>query len=289
MATEGGHTSDYDPRLTPKLCAEAVRVIRSFSFAGAHVVIVGGLVPSLLVPHPEPGIERHIGTQDLDLCLSIALIEGNVGNYDRLERSLKHAGFEMAREDGQAVSWRWLGGVDMPLTVEFFCAAGPGREPGRLYRPGGVVGGKLSALVLWAGRLIDADTRQVELEVALPGGGGTTRQPVQVAGPAAYLAAKADALGRRNKNKDAYDIVWLVESWPGGQTELARELLATSIARDPEFFDALRVLGQEFSSIDSAGAVKYARFMAEDTASRERQARRAVGALTALLRALKES
>lgn len=54
MATEGGHTSEYDPRLTPKLAAEAARVIRGFSFAGAHVIIVGGLVPSLLVPHPEP-------------------------------------------------------------------------------------------------------------------------------------------------------------------------------------------------------------------------------------------
>ena len=81
MATEGGHASEYDPLLTPKLRAEAVRVIRGFSFAGAHVVIVGGLVPSLLVPQPEEGIERHIGTQDLDLCLSVALVDGNVGNY----------------------------------------------------------------------------------------------------------------------------------------------------------------------------------------------------------------
>jgi len=73
-----------------------VRVIRAFSFAGAHVVIIGGLVPSLLVPEPEQGIERNIGTQDLDLCLSIALVDGNVGNYDRLEQSLKGAGFRMA-------------------------------------------------------------------------------------------------------------------------------------------------------------------------------------------------
>ena len=55
MATEGGNASEYDPLLQPKLRAEAVRVTRGFSFAGAHVVIVGGLVPSLLVPQPEQG------------------------------------------------------------------------------------------------------------------------------------------------------------------------------------------------------------------------------------------
>jgi hypothetical protein len=287
LAIEGGHASEYDPLLQPRLRAEAVRVIRGFSFAGAHVVIVGGLVPSLLVPKPELGIERHIGTQDLDLCLSVALVDGNVGNYDRLEKCLKDAKFEMARdEDGHSTSWRWLGGVDLPLTVEFFCAAGPGREEGRLFRPGGVVGGKLSALVLSAGRLIDEDTRDIEIEVDLPGGGGTTRHTVKVAGPAAYLAAKADALRRRTKNKDAYDVVWLAESWPGGQVELAKEILAAKIFNDTQFLAALRVLAEEFASIDSAGAVKYARFMGENAASRDRLARQAVGAMRMLLDAL---
>ncbi len=90
------------------------------------------------------------------------------------------------------------------------------------------MGGKLSAMVLAAGKLIDSDTRDVELDVRLPGGGGSTRQPVKVAGPAAYLAAKADALRRRNKNKGAYDIVWLAESWPGGQAALANEIRAVA-------------------------------------------------------------
>lgn len=283
MATDSGSVTDYDPRLTSRLHAEAARVIRGFSFAGAHVVIVGGLVPSLLVPDPDDGAERHVGTQDLDLCLSVALVEGKVGNYDRLEISLREAGFDMAREDGHSVSWRWFGGVDIPLTIEFFCAAGPGREPGRLYRPGGVVGGKLSAVALTAGRLIDADTRDVELDVVLPGGGGATRQPVKVAGPAAYLAAKADALRRRNKNKDAYDIVWLVEAWPGGQPALAREIREGHVAGEPDFVEALGVLRHEFASIDAAGAVKYARFMAHDGNARDRLARQAVGAVGALL------
>ena len=289
MATEGAHAAEYDPLLRPKLEAEAVRLIRAFSFAGAHVVIVGGLVPSLLVPAPESGMEPHVGTQDLDLVLSVALVEGDVGSYERLESSLKKHGFEMAKEHGHAVSWRWRGGADVPLTVEFFCAAGAGREAGRLHRPGGVVGGKLSAMVLSTGRLVDVDHREVELDVKLPAGGGSTRHAIKVVGPGAYLAMKADALRRRDKNKDSYDVVWIAESWPGGQRALARTIASGSIARMPEFRTALKVLEREFADLDAAGAVKYARFMAEDGVSPDLLARRASDAVGLLLRELRSA
>jgi hypothetical protein len=254
LATEGGHLSDYDPVLRSKLQGEAARIIRAFGFAGAHVIIIGGLVPSLLVPQVEVGLEPHVGTTDLDLCLSVALVEGDVGAYDRLEKCLREAGFEMAREDGKSVSWRWVGGQGGHVSVEFFCSTADGREPGRLHRPGGVVGGKLSALVLATGALIDRDFRVVELEVDLPDGGGRTKQEFRVAGPAAYIAAKADALRRRNKNKDAYDVVWLSECWPGGQPALALEMKNSPIYA--ELNDSLEILRDEFATIDSAGAIK---------------------------------
>ena len=81
-------------------------------------------------------------------------------------------------------------------------------------------------------------------------------------------------------------MVWLAESWPGGQVELAKEILAATIFNDTQFLAALRVLAEEFASIDSAGAVKYARFMGENAASRDRLARQAVGAMRMLLDAL---
>ena len=237
--------------------------------------------------YKRQGIEPHVGTQDLDLCLSIALIEGEVGSYERLEKSLRGAGFEMATEDGHSVSWRWRGGIATPLVVEFFCPAGPGREPGKLHRPRGVVGGKLSAMTLSAGRLVDLDVREVEVEVDLPGGAGRTHHPMKVVGPAAYLATKADALRRRDKNKDAYDIVWMAEAWPGGQQELATEIRQSRVASEPEFLAAMEVLRREFETIDSAGAVKYARFVADGRQPADYPSRRAVGAVLALFSKLK--
>lgn len=271
---------DYDRTLLSMVAAEAVHVMRAFGFAGAHVILIGGLVPSLLVPSPEPGLDAHVGTRDLDLCLSVALVSGDVGEYERLEKSLRGAGFDMVREGGQPQSWRWTK-AGSPIIVEFFCAATDGRVEGKLHRPGGVVGGKLSALTLAAGSLIDRDVREIEVEVELPDGGGRTLHSLKVAGPASFLASKVDALRKRNKNKDAYDVVWLVECWPGGQPSLARVLVESPIFG--ELQPTLHALESEFASIDAAGAVKYGRFMAHEAEAVDRESRRAVAAIGELL------
>ncbi|NNB85097.1 hypothetical protein HJC10_27195 [Corallococcus exiguus] len=279
MATEGFHLGEYDPSVRSALLAEAVHVVRAFGFAGAHIVIIGGLVPSLLVPTPEVGIEPHAGTQDLDLCLRVALVEGEVGDYERMENALKAVGFKMHA----GTSWRWKGGISRPLIVEFFCPPGPEREVGRLYRPGGVVGGKLCALVLKTGNLIDRDFVEKEVDVVLPGGGGRTRHLLKIAGPASYLAAKVDALKNRTKNKDAYDIVWLVEAWPGGQSPLAATIRLSPVHDDPVFQHALVALGHEFADLDAAGARMYARFMSAPGVDLDQSARRASSAVKLLL------
>ena len=199
---------------------------------------------------------------------------------------LRKAKFTMVKEDGESASWRWRGGQPLSLTVEFFCPAGPDRPAGRLHRPRGVVGNRLSALALATGRLIDLDHRQVEVDVELPDAGGRTRHPMTVVGPAAYLASKADALQQRDKNKDAYDIVWLAEAWPGGQAGLASEIRQSRVADETEFRAALETLGREFADVDAAGAVKYARFVADQRHELDYAAQRAVGAVRALLTAL---
>ena len=107
---------------------------------------------------------------------------------------------------------------------------------------------------------------------------------MKVAGPASYLAAKADALRRRNKNKDAYDIVWLSECWPGGQAALALELRKSAVFT--ELDDTWDTLRSEFANVDASGAVKYARFMATEVAARDQHAQRAVGAMRELLDAV---
>ncbi len=281
MAHEGAHLTDYDPAVAATVLDQAASLLKSIGLASQHLILIGGIVPGLLVPVLDPGIEPHIGTTDLDFCLSVALVQGDTAEYRRIEQGLKAAGF-VAEE-----SWRWRGGPSARLLVEFFCPAGPGRPAGQLFRPRAAeqpvakhnLGGTLSALALDAGTLISADAQTVQREVGLPDDRGKQVIDLRVTGIAAFLAAKAAALRGRDKAKDAYDVVWLLEAWPSGPTGAARAVGASSIAGHPDLAGAFDVLEDQFRDIDRAGARAFARFMDDGAGDPDLLARRAVGAV----------
>jgi hypothetical protein len=222
------------------------------------------------------------------VCLSVALQDGEVGLYEHLQAGLEAQGFEMVREDSGPASWRWKKERPFRITLEFLCAppADGSKQPGQLYRPGGPIAGKLSALVFEAGALVNADVWPVQREVELPGRRGRQRFEFHVAGPMSWLVSKIHALLRREKAKDAYDIVWLIESWLGGQAELATVLKKASIFDSPTTRTALEKLAREFESGDRIGPTQYANFMEDDGEAREGNVLRAQAAVQRLLRLL---
>lgn len=271
--------ADYDPSLLPVILGHAAEVIRALSFAGAQLTIIGGLVPPLLVSNVEPELEPHVGTSDLDLCMSVALLNGEVGQYENLQKELERAGFDVLREDSKPVSGRWKKGK---VVVEFLCPVPKdgSRKPGELYRPGGAIAGKLSALVLEAGALIDQDSRVVTRSVVTSK--GNLAFDFRVAGPLSWLVAKTDALLRRDKAKDAYDIVWLCEAW--GQRALAAELARSPLLEQQSVVDAFLKLRQAFDARERVGPTQYAAFNID--VDREGAELRAVGAVSELFKEL---
>lgn len=286
---DGQHLTGYDPALAAPLMAATADILRAFGFMAEHVVLIGGLVPGLLVPVLDPGIEPHVGTADIDLCLSVALVEGDTEMYERMEFVLKRLDFE----EGDA-SFRWHRRKGQPLTVEFFCPASEKRPAGRAFRPKAAeyptgkfnLGGKLAALALDAGNLLTTDLEIVTRPIALPNNKGTIEAELRVTGPLAFLAAKADALRKRDKPKDAYDIVWLIESWPGGPTAAAAAFAARAIYPSAGVTTAMRAIAADFSSTDRIGPRSYARFAAADVSQEGQLDRRAVGAIAEFMAAL---
>lgn len=294
MATEppeGSHRSQYDPGASSAVLGEAAALLRSLGFASRHVVLIGGLVPGLLVRELDPGsgIEPHVGTTDLDVCLSVAIMEGTTGQYEKMQQSLKNAGFKPTDQ-----SWRWRGGRSLSLVLEFFCPQPEGVPPGAVFRPPvdrqqarANLGSQLGALTLAAGEIIGLDAEEVRREVTLPERGGRFTATLRVTGPAAFLAAKAAALVGRSKAKDAYDIVWLIEALPGGPDGAAAAIRKRPASNHPQFKDALATLADQFGDIDSAGARAYATFVADPGDDIDALARRAVGAVSEFLRSLR--
>jgi hypothetical protein len=286
---DGQHIAGYDPDLASILAAEAADLVRALGFMAPHVVLIGGLVPGLLVPILDPGIEPHVGTADIDLCLSVALVEGDTEAYERIETILKKLGF---REGDVSFRWRRKDGIG--LTVEFFCPADPQRAAGRAFRPTQAdnptgkhnFGGRLSALALEAGDLLTTDIEIINRNFVLPRDKGTLELELRVTGPLAFLMAKNDALHGRDKPKDAYDIVWLIESWPGGPAAAATSFAQRPAYYRPEVAAALQAISASFATRESIGPRSYARFLATDTREETQLERPAVGAISEFMAAL---
>jgi hypothetical protein len=286
---DGQHIAGYDPDLASILVSEAADLVRALGFMAPHVVLIGGLVPGLLVPILDPGIEPHVGTADIDLCLSVALVEGDTEAYERIETVLKRLDFH----EGSA-SFRWQRKDGIKLTVEFFCPADAQRLAGRAFRPTHAnnpkgkhnFGSSLSALALEAGELLTTDIEIISRTVVLPRDKGTLDMELRVTGPLAFLIAKRNALYGRDKPKDAYDIVWLVESWPGGPAAAALSFAQRPAFRRPEVAVALQALGTAFATPDSIGSRSFSRFLATGTREEAQLERRAVGAIGEFMAAL---
>jgi hypothetical protein len=292
LPSDGGHYSGYDPALIETILAEAAYLLRHLGFAAAHTILIGGVVPSLLVLDPATH-RAHIGTTDLDVCLSVAIVEGDTAEYERIETALRKAGYQPTD-----VSFRWRRTSRLPLEVEFFCPADDDRPAGNLFRPRAAdnptakqnFGAKLGAIALAAGRAIESDAVVVEREVQLPEEGGKTRFAFRVTGALGFLVAKTGALMGRDKPKDAYDIVWIVENWDGGPAGVAEAIKGSDAIGLVDVRETLDRLFEEFGDVDRLGPRSYVRFMAEDGMSaddRTRLARQAVGAVDELSTALR--
>ena len=231
LAGDGQHYSEYHAQVTDGILGEAAYLLRAIGFGSYHTILIGGMVPGLLVLDPPDSSRPHVGTTDLDFCLSIALVEGDTAEYERIEAALKSAGYE---PEGATFCWRRSTGLRPK--VEFFCPADKEGPVGVLFRPKAAenrtakqnMGSSLSAMALQAGSAISADVVQVIRDVDLPDGQGRVSQTFRISGLVGFLVAKVAALTGRDKPKDAYDIVWLLEAWEGGPAGAASSMMASS-------------------------------------------------------------
>lgn len=232
--------------------------------AAKHLVIVGGLVPPLLLPEAA---DTHIGSADIDLCLSLAITAGTTREYYRsIEETLKPH-FELERASG----FRWRkrdSAPGLPLVLDFLS---PAAEDDTLLSDGTRelgeetaaqnAGPRLRPFPIRSGVLIDEDALSSTLEgvqlVYRPG----TRADVTIryAGPVGFLAAKADALEGRDDPKDGYDVSWWCLNARPSAAEVAALVTKRLAFRQDLFQESVAQLNAAFRAPDYPGADGYAR------------------------------
>jgi hypothetical protein len=253
--------SSEDLRQVKAACLEVATRLKDLL---DDLVIVGGLVPALLVDrkqteslHGAGPLDRHVGTRDLDLGFAIGLVDE--GRYTEISTRLQRCGFEPdVNEKGNVTPQRWRHESASELTIDFLISPMTGEEKGGDVKR--LEGGRLSALVTPGLELAFEDLCSLELSGTRLDQAETTEE-IPVCGPGAFVLLKALACRNRGKNKDKYDLVYVIRNYGEGPPTVAEHFRPFLEARHPEAEEAEEILSDLFENSRSIGPVAVSQFV----------------------------
>jgi hypothetical protein len=221
------------------------------------MVVVGGLVPSLLIPDESlpAGEDVHIGTMDLDLGLSLAILDRK--RYEDLTHRLYRAGFEPDQnEEGNRTLQRWKvnASPDLKVTVDFLIPPSMDADKGGDLRH---IEKDFAAVITPGLRLAFQDKKKVAIKSRTLLGEKANRE-IWVCGPGAFIVLKALAFRQRGENKDAYDLYFVIRNYGNGIDDVCRCL--SPLMKAAETKKALEILTHDFLDPDGIGPSRVAQF-----------------------------
>ena len=253
---------DYDSRAVEaarRVLLELTRVLGEYD---EEIAVVGGWVPPLLMPGAG-----HIGSTDVDLALDHEALQEP--RYATLRALLERSGY-YADPEKNFIFYRDVvlddGGDPDPVVVEVDLVAAEYGLAGKRRRSQPVQ--DLRARKARGADLVfdQGLVERVPVEGHLPSG-ALFRTHIRVAGPVPFLVMKANALVRRDKPKDAYDIWFLLTNHLAGLEGLARAV--AEHADHGLVREALGHLANAFASVDHVGPSAVADFLALEPGTEE--------------------
>ncbi len=256
MPRKPQHASEYDPEYVERVRAMCLYVATKLGDFMDEIVVIGGLVPSLLI-HVEdlpPGTAGHAGTTDLDMGLTLALLDA--GRYRGLTGRLRDAGFTPdENEDGRLTRQRWRLQAAGDVTLDFLIPPSTDADQGGAIRN---IERDFAAIIAPGLALAFEDRDRVRLDGKTILGERATRD-VWVCGPGAFVVLKALAFDLRGENKDAYDLFYMIRNYGRGVEDVIARLRPLLIAGPAR--RALTILRRDFQRIDGVGPRRVAEFL----------------------------
>lgn len=269
--------ADYTPEQTELIRAATLTAATILGDYMDDLAVVGGLVPSLLIPPAAlpPGADPHVGTMDLDLGLDLVILDDH--RYEGIAERLRDSGFNPdISEKGNEVRQRWTHTRNPLAKIEFLIP--PVNEkavPGKL-QP---LERGLAAFIIEGLEIAFRDRIRVGLDGTTLFGESASRD-IQVCNPGAFVILKALAFRNRGKFKDAYDLYYMARNYGNGTEDVAAffgPLLGTEPGRK-----AISILREDFLDERALGPMRVA-FFATGAEDAEIQAD-VVGFISELLR-----
>lgn len=256
MVAKPTSAAGYAPDYLELVRATCLYIATKLGDLMQDLVVVGGLAPSLLVDQENlpAGADRHVGTTDLDVGLTVALLDE--GRYATLSDRLRRAGFAPdGNEQGNPTRQRWRIEGAEKVTLDFLIPPTLKGDEGGTIRS---IEPDFAALITPGLGLAFLDKQRVTLSGVTLFGERATRD-VWVCGPGAYVVLKALAVRNRGENKDAYDLYYVLRNFGAGVSDVAA-LLRPFLA-DEAAIQALAVLRADFLDHHAIGPRRVAEFV----------------------------
>lgn len=269
--------SDYDDagvRAAHSVMLELVRILSEYR---EEIILVGGWIPSLILPQPDDPTERHCGSLDVDLALNHRNLPA--AGYETIHRLLVGHGYEQTGEQPFQY-FRKVGKfiVRVDLLAGEYGGTGKSRRTQKVQdiRPRKARGCDLA---------FEIDANMIEITGELPDG-ALDRVQIPAAAVVPFLVMKAIAMKDRLKRKDAYDTWYLLHHFPGGVMALANKFrlhLGHGLVKE-----ALGIFAEKFETVDHVGPRHAADFDENiDPGFREQRQRDAFERMQFLLKELR--
>lgn len=208
-----------------------------------EMVIIGGWTPTFLLPQSN---EPHVGSLDIDVALDFSKIPDDT--YQTILKAFLKRGYTQDRQQ----PFRFFRTVKVegtePMNVEINLMAGEYGGTGKGHRTQKVQ--DVRARKARGCELAFDAAVTVTIEGKLPDGGKDTAS-FKVAGIVPFLVMKGMAMYERVKEKDAYDIYYCVEHFPGGIERLAAEF--KSFIKNKLVIESLGKIKSKFASVEHIG------------------------------------
>jgi len=242
---------------------ELWRALRRFNDS---MVLVGGWAPYfILESNGEDFYEHdHIGSIDIDIAVDPSRLSEE--QYETMESMIFDLGFSLKKDrKGDPIPFIFEKELDNGrYTVEVdVLTSNYGNIGHRHNRISGLLARKCHGVDIAFSRFFE-----VGMEGELPSG-GMTKESVKIADVVGSITMKGIALGDRYKEKDAYDIYYLVTYYKGGPSKIACEM--KEVQKDRLVKEALGIIKKEFQGRDSAATIWVADFLDEVGEERKRR------------------
>ena len=249
---------DYNNSFTQKVENALLDVWALLGEYRDDLVLIGGLAPRYITAPQNTrdySLSRHCGTMDIDLGVSVAV--SNQTRYKEIIDILKQAGFKNAVNDKGNLKHHSFVKEEAgeEIVIDFLTTKYDGPDDSRMHR----ISEDISAIQTLGLGLGFINPLKCHILRNFPDG-TVAEEIINVCRPVAYIVLKALAFDNRRKDKDIYDLIFVLENYKSGVDSIIAEILPEDLHAD-SFSMALKCMGRHFRNVSRIGPGAYANFM----------------------------